>query len=243
MEGRHLVEWRPLQIAPSITVLAALGRRPASPARSGRVVAFVDPPIERQKNGLAPLPHARREAEALERLFGDRAITYVGPDATEARAKDLRGDERILHFAAHGILDRHSPLDSGLLLGPSPRGSGLPDNGLLQAWEIFESVRTSADLVTLSACESASGRRFAGEGLLSLTRAFQFAGARSVLASLWQVSDRSTAILMERFYRRLAEGEPRDEALRAAQLDLLGDPRHRHPYYWAAFQLHGGGDP
>jgi CHAT domain-containing protein len=104
---------------------------------------------------------------------------------------------------------------------------------------IFESVRLDADLVTLSACDSALGKEMGGEGLVGLTRAFQFAGARSVLASLWSVSDVSTADLMTRFYGYLREGRSKDEALRAAQVDLIRSQDFAHPYYWAAFQLTG----
>src|SRR6185436_16010655 len=91
------------------------------------------------------------------------------------------------------------------------------DNGLLQAWEVFEQVRLNADLVVLSACESALGKELGGEGLIGLTRAFQYAGARTVLASLWKISDRTTAELMVRFYKHLKDGMTKDEALRAAQ--------------------------
>src|SRR4029079_9510969 len=113
------------------------------------------------------------------------------------------------------------------------------DNGMLQAWEIFERLRLDADLVTLSACGTGLGREAAGEGLIGLTRAFQYAGARSVLASLWAVSDRSTAALMPRFYDRLRAGVPKDVALAEAQRELLHGHEFSHPYSWAAFELNG----
>src|SRR6185436_8614007 len=113
------------------------------------------------------------------------------------------------------------------------------DNGLLQAWEIFESMRLAADLVTLSACDSGLGKEMGSEGLIGLTRAFQFAGARSVLASLWSVSDLSTADLMKRFYGHLRAGRTKDEALQAAQIALIRSREFSHPYHWAAFQLVG----
>ena len=118
------------------------------------------------------------------------------------------------------------------------------ENGLLQAWEIFEQVRLDAELVTLSACQSGLGTEVAGEGLIGLTRAFQYAGARSVLASLWSVSDLSTAELMARFYRALRKGQPKDTALQEAQLAMirgeagltLKENRDlTHPCHWAAF--------
>jgi CHAT domain-containing protein len=126
-------------------------------------------------------------------------------------------------------------------------------------------MRIDADLVTLSACETALGQELAGEGIVGLTRAFHYAGARTVLASLWNVTDRSTAELMKRFYGGLKEGLPKDEALRAAQIDLIRGSirateqddeergvkklaksedeaavgRYASPYYWAAFELFG----
>src|SRR5262249_49388356 len=148
-----------------------------------------------------------------------QATSYLGPDATEERARTLGSAPRYVHFALHGLLDRRFPLDSALALSPPPAGASGRENGLLQAWEIFESVRLDAELVTLSACETGLGPEAGGEGLISLARAFHYAGARSVLASLWAVSDRSTADLMGRFYASLASGLPKDEALQAAQLE------------------------
>jgi CHAT domain-containing protein len=114
----------------------------------------------------------------------------------------------------------------------------------LQAWEIFEAMHLDTDLVTLSGCDTGSGRVLAGEGIIGLTRAFRYAGARSLLASLWKVPDESTARLMVDFYRHLERGAAKDEALRRAQLVLLRDPDQpawHQPYFWAAFQL--SGDP
>jgi CHAT domain-containing protein len=143
-------------------------------------------------------------------------------------------------WACHGLLDERFPLNSALALTlPESQAEG-QDNGLLQAWEIFESVRLDADLVTLSACDTALGKEMGGEGLVGVTRAFQFAGARSVLASLWSVSDISTARFMKRFYRYLRSGKSKDEALRLAQIDQIqGKPGAAHPFHWAAFELFG----
>ncbi len=125
------------------------------------------------------------------------------------------------------------------------------NNGLLQAWEIFERVRLDADLVVLSACNSGLGQEQDGEGLIGLSRAFQYAGARTVAATLWSVADDTTAALMIRFYQHLRDGKPKDEALRAAQIELLRGPIEVRkdgrtverdasaPYYWAAFQIIG----
>jgi CHAT domain-containing protein len=204
-------------------------------------------------DGLTPLPHAAREVTEIGGLFPEGfARTYLGADATEERAKTDLAEARYVHFAAHGLADPEAPLDSFLALTIP---EGLPEdreNGILQAWEIRDQLSLNADLVVLSACVTAFGPNRGGEGLLSLSRAFQIAGARTVAASLWPVADESTAELMIRLYRHLLEGEPKDEALRAAQMELIHNPIEvvgedgervkrdfSAPYHWAAFQLIG----
>lgn len=257
--GRYLAEWKPLHSVLSATVYAELrkSRRPA--AAAVRMAAFGDPlyppdlsgdrppaarlaVLDARRRGLslAPLPASRREVEGIAALYPE-ARTFLGAEATEERVKSIGREVGILHLAAHGLLDERFPLDSSLALTlPEPPEEG-KDNGLLQAWEIFEQVRLDADLVTLSACDSGLGRELGGEGLVGLTRAFQYAGARSVLASLWSVSDESTSALMQHFYRSLRSGRSRDEALRSAQAALLRSRGFSHPYYWAGFQLTGDG--
>jgi CHAT domain-containing protein/Tfp pilus assembly protein PilF len=205
-----------------------------------------------------PLPYTRREVEGIANVFPEGTVqTFLGAEATEERIKSLNRDTRILHIAAHGHTDEHLPSSSFIALtipedvfrddADSER-----DNGLLQVWEIFERVRIDADLVVLSACESGLGQNLGTEGLIGLTRAFQYAGARSVVASLWSVADQSTAELMIRFYRHLRDGLSKDEALRAAQIELIRGPIEvtdadgrkvridaSAPYYWAAFQIFG----
>ena len=237
------------------------GRLPGAQAAAGPLVAFADPqvqtpapgsrdnpaepPVRRYRNGLQPLPGAREEVRALGSLWGADAHIYTGAAASEQRLRELPVRPRYLHFACHALLDRRYPLDSALALA-TPGRSGAEglgetrDNGLLQAWEIFERLRLDSELVTLSACETGLGREAGGEGLIGLTRAFQYAGARSVLASLWSVSDRTTAQLMERFYALLRAGRPKDLALQEAQRALLrtgGDAAQ--PVHWAAFTLSG----
>ncbi len=280
-DGRYLVEWKPLSTVLSGTVFAELKkqRRDAlagSEPSSQQWVAFGDPwfpprltqgrPEEigelrlrsfstRAQLRWKRLPQSRREVEEIAALFpaGQRR-TYVDRDASEERAKAVGKNVRIVHFATHGYVDNGSPFDSGLVLSiPEELAEG-HDNGLLQVWEIFESVRLDADLVVLSACETGIGQIRGGEGIIGLTRAFQYAGARSVLASLWRVEDEATAELMQRFYRHLRAGKAKDEALRAAQLELIRRPLRvpdgrggwternaAAPYFWAALQLFGDG--
>ena len=181
----------------------------------------------------------------------DSRRIHLGVDATETRAKATGRRVRYLHFATHGVLDPRFPLDSGLVLTRSEAAGNHSDNGFLQAWEIFESLRVDAEMVVLSACETGLGEIQGGEGLIGLTRAFHYAGARSVLSTLWRVDDEATADLIVRVYRHLRAGHSKADALRAAQLDFIrgtdGDPGIEStkpgdvsaPYFWAAFQLHG----
>jgi CHAT domain-containing protein len=260
--GRFLIEEKPLHTALSLTVYGTLR---SSSAATGNLVAFGDPRFPKSmqakrgiRSGLSPglrsfdwssLPYSRSEVERIAGVYPGARV-YLGEEATEERAKSIR-DARILHFATHGYTDDRSPLDSALVL-TIPEELAHRENGLLQVWEIFEGVRINADLVVLSACESALGRELSGEGLIGLTRAFQYAGARSVAASLWNVADQVTAELMARFHRHLAAGLPKDQALRAAQLELIREPLEittakgqalemdaSAPFFWAAFQLFG----
>jgi CHAT domain-containing protein/tetratricopeptide (TPR) repeat protein len=186
-----------------------------------------------------PLPESRREVQEIVALFAPKAAAYLGPDATEENARSVGKDVPLIHYACHAVVNERFPLDSALAFSIPEKAVDGQDNGLLQAWEIFERVRLDADLVTLSACESGLGREMGGEGLIGLTRAFQYAGARSVLASLWKVEDKATYELMKRFYRYVKEGKTKDEALRLAQIDLLRSAEFSRPRDWAAFQLNG----
>jgi CHAT domain-containing protein len=254
--GGLLIEEKPLSLVASATVLAQL--RAGREAGGGRpVVGFGDPRYPPEAAGawrgldLFPLPASRSEVGGLRDLYGDAARVLVGADATEEAVLALGPAPIVIHIAAHGLVDERFPLESMLALTIPARPEAEQENGLLQAWEVFEKLRIDADLVTLSACQTALGKEVAGEGIVGLTRAFQYAGARTVLASLWRVADESTAELMKRFYRGLRSGLPKDQALRQAQLafirgpvaihsgDKAEDRDLSHPFYWAAFQLYG----
>jgi len=270
---QYLIEWKPIHTALSATVYAEIkkGRKDTSTAPPN-FVAFGDPVLSQK---LAPnhaeevgdvrvrsaaaqgfdfsrLPATRHEVEQIGKMFPEAARLFLGADATEERAKSIGKDVRYLHFATHSILSEQIPLSSAVVLSIPDKFEEGKENGLLQAWEIFEQVRLDADLVVLSACESGLGKEMGGEGLIGLTRAFQYAGARSVMASLWKISDRTTAELMVRFYKYLKVGLSKDEALRAAQMELIRGPIQvknekgesetidtSAPYYWAAFQIYG----
>jgi CHAT domain-containing protein/Tfp pilus assembly protein PilF len=261
-----LVEWKPVHVVVSATVYSEVRRgRPAdgSARWPTTLVAFGDAdyssaspppaapdaqafPARQRERGwsLAPLPASRHEVERIRQIFagsGGEVRAYVGAEATEDKVRAVGRGVRYLHLACHAFADEDSPLDSSLVLTlPRAPGAGQA-NGWLQAWEIMNDLELGADLVTLSACESGLGSERRGEGLVGLARAFQLAGARSVVASLWKVGDASTAVLMEDFYRHLRAGKSKDQALRQAQLSLLRGARRdrRRPFHWAAFQLIG----
>ena len=191
---------------------------------------------------LEPLPHTRTEVDHLAQLFGDQASIKLGVHATKTAALQESADADILHFACHGWLDARSPLSSALVLAqPEAMGEQMPegDNGLLQAWEVLSKMRLDAELVVLSACKTGLGSEVRGEGLIGLTRAFQYAGARSVLVSLWKIADASTSEFMRLFYTQLKEGASKAEALQSAMRSMSRSEQYRHPYFWSAFLLQG----
>jgi CHAT domain-containing protein len=126
---------------------------------------------------------------------------------------------------------------SGLILSLIDR-KGRKQDGYLRLGDIYK-LRLSADLVVLSSCESALGKDLEAEGIIGLPRGFLYAGAKSVIASLWKVNDQATAKLMAGLYARIQRGESPSAALRGAQLEMVHDEQWSKPYYWAAFALQG----
>jgi CHAT domain-containing protein/tetratricopeptide (TPR) repeat protein len=191
--------------------------------------------VRRSGRALGDLPAVKQEVAQVRRLLGKQGVAAVlEAEATPERARQLAQNARVVHFACHARADDVDPLGSGLLL--SPAGS---DAGLLTAAEVVSRWRLRADVVMLSACETAVGQVRRYEGMYGLARAFLFAGCRSVGASLWRVDDVSTARLMGVFYRGYALGVPKVEALRRAQVALLRDRQYADPYYWSCFVLMG----
>jgi CHAT domain-containing protein len=264
----YVIEDHSIAISLSLSLLAEEPRA-AARATPVELVAFGDPLMSKgasaslaatpsvvmRSSGPGPLPWSREEVAALGGLFGRNARVYLGGQVTERRVLDELPGARRIHFATHAVTDAGSPLDSYLVLAP-PAAGGADTEGRLRADEIFEHLELDADLVALSACASAIGTESAGEGLLGLTRAFHFAGAREVLSSLWPVADRSTSVLMIEFYRHLRAGLPADEALRRAQLAMIAAARDSSvidrwfdrmrgrdattqalPFHWAGFQV------
>lgn len=188
----------------------------------------------------APLTYSREEAKSVGCLFGTTPL--LGREANEESVrKDIERAD-VIHFASHSVMREAMPMSSGILLSPpseDPAAGEMDNDGVLQAWEIFSQLRLRAELVVLSACDTALGRTVRGEGIVGLTRAFQYAGARSLVASQWEVGDKSTSALMLAFYESLGAGKQKDEALRLAMAKVAASQATRHPHYWAAFTLTG----
>jgi len=202
-----------------------------------------DLPAGERGTSTAPIPEAAREVETIARIVGPRSsAVFIGADALESRAKAEAPRFRIVHLATHGVLDDANPMYSRLLLS---RRNGDGEDGVLEAREMLD-FHLRADLVVLSACDTARGGVHAGEGLIGMSWALFAAGSPSVIASQWRVGSARTETLMTTFYRRWMK-EPhapfsKARALRAARLALLHDPDYRHPYYWSPFVLIGSAD-
>lgn len=259
----YLIERFAISYAPSATALAAINEvNKTSTGTAKGVIAFGDPvyagaktddkePVvaASRKPGLnhltersfdfKQLPYTRDEVNAIASLFAAaERRTFLGAEAREEQVKtaDL-SRYRYVHFAAHGLIDEEHPARSGIVL--SAPGESKEDS-VLQVGEVVR-LKLNADLVTLSACRTGLGKLLNGEGMIGLTRAFLYAGADSVVVSLWGVNDLATAELMKAFYRNLKQGAAKDEALRQAKLSLIKGKRNtwRHPYFWAPFVLTG----
>jgi len=188
---------------------------------------------------LARLPFSGIEAREIAKFSPQKTALVLG--ATASRQNFLRGDfasYRILHFATHGFLNQQNPDLSGLVLSLFDENRR-PKNGFLRVIDLY-SLRLNADLVVLSACQTALGKEVDGEGIIGLTRGFMYSGASSVVSSLWKVEDAATAELMKRFYRAmLKENQTPSAALRTAQNEMRQIPRFSNPRHWAGFTLTG----
>ncbi len=264
-----LVKQHEVILLSSASVLSALRTATAKrPPPIDEVTVFADPVFERQNNGtgepveeaagatrsasfavradggqspdiIPRLPGSRREASAIQEVIGrDRTRLFSGFGANrDLILEGVISRDRIIHFATHGFADRRHPEKSGLLLSMFTE-SGEPRDGYLRLSDIYR-LQLSADLVVLSACDSALGKDLGSEGVIGLPRGFLYAGARSVIASMWRVDDDATAVLMRKMYVRIKKGESVAEALRGAQLELMEGGQFADPFYWAAFALEG----
>jgi CHAT domain-containing protein len=224
---RYWVEDVIVSVAPSLRVLRWERREPRRPN-----LLFIGDP-EPPAGEFPPLPHLKEELAIIRDAFPAPARRiYSRAEATPAAYREAGGGKfSAIHLAAHAVANPASPLNSAVVL--SRRGESYK----LYAQDVLE-VPLEAELVTLSACRGAGARSYSGEGLMGFTWAFLQAGARHVVAGLWDVDDAATARLMGELYGGLAAGRHPDDALRAAKLALLraGGP-HRRPFFWGPFQL------
>ena len=231
---KYLIEERAVSYAPSASALEELlDRRRPMPA-SPRLVAFGDP-------APSNLPNAAREVKELAAYYGPGQSTIAtSADATEKKFRELAPSADVLHLATHGFMDDASPLYSHVMLAKA--GTGSDGDGRLEGRELLN-MRLKADLVVLSACQTARGHVASGEGMLGMSWALFAAGASTAALSLWQVDSASTTELMTAFHRnRQASAKsaaPTAQAMRAAQREILATPEYRHPFYWAGFVVVG----
>ena len=188
---------------------------------------------------LRRLRFSRQEADEIARLADGAKLSAIDFDENRKLATSAElGQYRIVHFATHGLINNQNPELSGVVLSLVDE-KGQPQNGFLRLYDLYN-LKLSAELVVLSACQTALGKDIKGEGLVGLTRGFMYAGAPRVVASLWQIDDRASAEFMKRFYQGLLGQKLRPAAaLRGAQVSMQNDKRWNSPHYWAAFTLQG----
>lgn len=257
-----LVAGHEVVTSPSASALAVARRELAGrPPAPGTLAVVADPvfdaedPRVSRRSGVATvarrappvgegrfqrLGYSHAEAEALESQVppAERLDAQGFKASRETVLSGVLARYRIVHFATHGWLDTGNPGLSKLVLSQIDE-QGRPRNGFVWAHEIY-GLKLPADLVVLSACHTALGQEIRGEGLVGLTRGFQYAGARAVLVSLWEVDDEATAELMRLFYREMLKGgRAPAAALRSAQDTLRKRPEWSTPFYWAGFVLQG----
>ncbi len=190
-------------------------------------------------NSIQPLLYTKRELRNLTEIAGPGSLVASGFDASRKTLDKLDLSQySILHFATHGVLNPKRPEHSGIFLSMVDT-TGRPQNGFITMQDVYR-LHAPVDLVVLSACRTGLGKDVRGEGLIGLTRGFMYAGASSVVASLWKVDDEATAELMKHFYTNmLQKGMRPAEALRSAQNTLRQNPEWQSPHFWAGFILQG----
>ena len=263
LSGEPLLVRHEVVTLPSASFLAAQRKALSSRPPASRSVAVLadpvfDPRDPRMRGGKAPasadatrsggeglplfdrLTSSRREAEAIASLAPGALLALDFQARRSLVTQGRLSDFRVLHFATHGTFHGEHPELSGIVLSLLDE-SGRPEDGFLRLPDLH-GLSLAADLVVLSGCQTALGREIRGEGLVGLSRGFLDAGARNVVASLWQVPDRATAELMTAFYRAFLErGAAPAAALREAQLAVRARRGWSEPYHWASFILIGEG--
>ena len=226
LKGKYLLDYMPISYLESATFVRFL-RDDVNIAGNGtRVLAFGNP----ERGSLLDLPFAEKEAQSIARFYPGTKV-LLKRHASKQAYRSHAGASDIIHIAAHGEFNHLAPAESRLLLSKD----GDSDGNMTLADIFAQSL--SASIVSLSACETGLGKVSTGDEVVGMNRAFFFAGAGSIISSLWRISDVASAVVMKRFYRNIAEGMPKDLALQKAQ--LLARSYYAHPAYWTAFRLLG----
>ncbi len=244
-DGRYLIEDFSISYAPSLTVLAEMQenrRKLVTQTYKGDFLAFGNPKLStetiaklrsRYRDGkLDNLPEAETEVRTIGKFYPNSKI-FIGRNATEDFWREEAGNYRILHLATHGLSDAEKPLYSHVLLS-----ADADDDGLIEAREIA-AMDLNAEMVVLSACETARGREIDGEGMVGLAWSFAAAGTPTIVASNWKIDSQTTAEFMIDFYTELNNKNSKTEALRTAALNKLRNEKTSHPFYWSGFALYG----
>jgi len=212
-------------------LLPSINQKPAI-----KSLLAVAPKFEAHPTGLLPLVYNGIESKQVSQLWSGSKLLQ-GKEATKANLLALAGQYRILHLSTHGVVNNQYPLYSYLAFSAVPDNV---ENELLYVTELA-ALSLSADLVVLSACQTAKGPFYRGEGMMSMTRAVLATGSKSVIASLWSVDDQKTSVLMELFYKYLKKGYRKNQALQLAKSDFIEQSNRltAHPYHWAGFVLNG----
>ncbi len=236
--NRYVVERMAVFYTPSLTALLELTKRPPKHVGKATMLAFANPNF----GGAAePLPETAAEAKAIASLYGpSRSTVYTGADALESRVRTDAGRYSVLHMATHGSISDANPLYSYLRL---TQDTAHGDDGLLETREMLD-LNLKADVVVLSACDTAAGTTSRGEGVIGMSWALLVAGASSTVVSQWRVDSAATSQLMVNFHRVMASSPDlahKARALQRASLAALNGGTYKHPFYWAAFQMIGNG--
>jgi len=254
---RWLVQDYRVSYVPSITSYREILLRKKGKNREKDILSFGNPDFgehEGTKNSFAnlsrdetrddfrlnPLKYSQLEVDKIAALFKkNRRDIYTKEKATETTLKRAAlMDYKIVHFATHGLIDNRNPARSSIVLSLKDQSS---EDGFLQMREVFD-LKLDADLVTLSACQTGLGQFIKGEGIEGINRAFFFAGASSVLMSLWAVNDQASYQFMYRFYTHLRSADSIVDALRKSKIEMINSEALSHPFYWAGFVVSGKAD-
>jgi CHAT domain-containing protein len=220
----YLIDRFSIRILPSASILNFLQARTKNTATGALILG--NPKLSDPRYDLK---FAQDEALAIGRIIPGSNV-LLRSEASKTNLQNLGSKYPVIHLAVHGVYDLDKPLNSALLLAADRN-----NDGLLRAGDLYN-LSLNADLVTLSACETALGKVATGDDVVGFTRGFLYAGTRSLISSLWQVDDLATRDLMVNFYTNRTSMS-KDEALRQAQLKVK--KQYPHPYFWAAFVLTG----